>query len=875
MAEMVQKVQEPQDLFTLGGDDVQKRNRELTVARRDFTERVETAIARKDPAEPKKGEAFRYRTKKEKADALEAILNDAESWKNDPTMCMQVFSACRELGLADKMIGVYENAGNEEFRTAPMVREQLAGAYVRKAKANAGNADEAAKDLAEASKICTALIDGKEASSVSYAVLSQCQKPAEAKETLEKGFKEKLDPFIGLQAVQANLRSGSEADKAHAQELAKVVYLSALRDGAEETTDFYTLSAALQTAVIANEKPETIEHFTNRIAKSVEHPWELEELKRNMTALEKAGINVDAAKTVQGKIGEFEKKNEAVAGKEESGLVVLSEKDSRTIGNDSKLEALHNHSYNYRGCGSDFRGVSRVGGNMEFGGQLPSHTVSAKDLELFTGLVNSSPEALGLSAEDLSGIKEAGKIDMKKPLADIRDPKLFMQVTDKFVRKTFMTENYAGSGLHLEDNALEKGDDGKSVYDRTVIGKLETCGKESNIRGMDPAEQQKEKKYVDTRTNIAAIFAMGMGDCRHHAQAKQIMFDMYQRQQMNECLSKMVDTIDRGETVDIQDENGPAKDFYKVLDTELRTSDIKVMLPVEMKQERWDDGSMHDMMYQPALTKDGKFAIDSGFDAKAYQSSVRDGNGSEHLHCLEEHTFCWLIEKNRQGGLEAFSLRDAFYQTEGKMYQWGQKDIDLSAIHTDGGKLEIDAGIVTGDKSNTGEAFPVYLRPAGYNSGKRDQKVMSSTGRDICMVGIEVAGFDTTESFIGLIRAGKEKTDALNVMQADGKAVVAKQAVDAARKSALRAEKAGDHKTASKQQDIANDKESAFRKDKKAADIKRNAAATRRQMTQAPRQAETSAHKTSFYKDLMKFDKDRQEKGKMTAILTKRNGKQK
>ena len=856
MADIAQTSYEPQDLFTLGGEEVRKQNRELTVARRDFSERVETAIAEKDYSvmqKDKDGNVIvppRVRTKREKLKALNKILQDPEAWKHDPTMCMQVFSACRELGQSASMIQAYESAENDSFKNASMVREQLAGAYAKEG------------DKAKAAEISQELIDSKQASSISYTVLGKCQSPEEAKKTFEKGFKETLDPFVGLQAVQANIRAGGEDDKKHAQELAKVVYLSALRDGAEESTDFYTLSAALQTAIIAGEKSDKIDHFVSRIAKSVEHPWELEELKRNMQALEKAGINPEMTQGIQGQLQNME--NTSVAEvktsgkKQKSGVVAIEATDDRTFGDDEKLTALRKHSYNYRGCGSDFRGVSRVGGNMEFGGQLPSHTVSKKDLELFTGLVNASPEALGMTAEDLKGIKGA---NLEQPLSEIKDPELFMQIADKFIRKTFMTENYTGSGLHLEDNALAKEADGKSIYDRTVVGELETCGKNSNIRGMEKAEQAKEKAFVDTRTNIAAIFALGMGDCRHHAQVKQIMFDMYQRQQMNASLQEMLGEIDQGKTVDIQ--NGQAaQDFYEVLDTELRTSDVKIMLPVIMKQEEWE-GKMYDMMYQPDLTDDGKFAIDHEFDQKSYQASARDGKTQDHLHCLEEHTFCWLTKKDRQGKLESFGLRDAFYQTEGKMYQWGHRDIPLEAIHTDSGKLEIDAGAVAGEKSADGEDFPIYLRPTNYNSGKRDQKVMSSTGRDICMVGIEVSGFDTTESFIGLINAGEKKIDALRVMQADGKAIVAEQAAQAAKGKVA---EATSEEEAKKLQEAAQKKESYAQTQGKIAEIKRSLAEDRRR---SPKDNEpvnvATPSKTPIQKDLMKVDRDLKNKRAIAA----------
>ncbi|MBO4519988.1 MAG: hypothetical protein J5787_02155 [Alphaproteobacteria bacterium] len=786
MADTTAVVQGPRDLFSLGGEEIKEQNRTLTMARCAFTGQIENAVSKKDPG---------ARSKEEKLNALNEILETDKSWLQDPTMCMQLFSAYRDLGQADKMMEVYKKARSVAFRKSPMVHEQLAGALSREAAKGGKMADAYRKS---AVKMCEKLIQNEEASSVSYGVLAQCLaqegKTEEAKKVLDDGFRKTLDPFIGLQAVQANLETGKKEDKKYAKELAKIVYLSALRDGAEESTDFYTLSAALQTACIAGEKPETINHFVDRIAKSVEYPWELDELKRNMASLKDAGINPKIVQEVQSKLDAMELKQEEKNG---GNAVVIGAKDDRTFGDDPKLSALRAHSYNYRGCGTDFRGVTRVGGNMEFGGQLPSHTVSPKDLELFTGLINKTPEELGMTAEDLAGIKG---ISAHQKLADIKDPELFIRVVDKFVRKTFMTENYAGSGLHLEDNALAKGSDGKSFYDRTVIGVEETCGK--TTRGATPDE----KAFVDTRTNIAAIFALGMGDCRHHAQVKQIMFDMYQRQQMNASLNGLLEELDSGKELDIQ-KGEKAKEFYDVLDTELRTADVSIMMPVQMNQAIKIDGEWEDVpdgtpgasdaTYKPKL-KDGKLITDPAFDKGEYEAKKGSGD-PDHLHCLEEHTFCWLIKKNREGEMVECGLRDAFYQSEERLYQWAHKDFSADDIHVSkDGKLEISIGDVSGDHTASGEAIPVFLRPTSYNKGKRDQKVTSSTGKDICCVGIEVKGFETTDSFLEMI-LDPNKTEMLHVMSAEGKAVCSEQDASFSKDKAQKAQTNGDTDRATQQ----------------------------------------------------------------------------
>lgn len=116
-----------------------------------------------------------------------------------------------------------------------------------------------------------------------------------------------------------------------------------------------------------------------------------------------------------------------------------------------------------------------------------------------------------------------------------------------------------------------------------------------------------------------------MGDCRHHAQVKQIMFDMWQKQQMNECLSEMYYSAWQGNTVETKGQQ--AQKFFDILDTELRTADVEVRMPVVMKQEekkKWhsdteytilkdENGNpiMVDKLYAPQMTEDGKYLVDT------------------------------------------------------------------------------------------------------------------------------------------------------------------------------------------------------------------------------------------------------------------------
>lgn len=131
---------------------------------------------------------------------------------------------------------------------------------------------------------------------------------------------------------------------------------------------------------------------------------------------------------------------------------------------------------------------------------------------------------------------------------------------------------------------------------------------------------------------------------------------------------------------------------FDILDTELRTADVEVRMPVVMKQEekkKWhsdteytilkdENGNpiMVDKLYAPQMTEDGKYLVDT----------------TQKMHNLEEHTLCWLIKKNRSGELTEFGLRDAFYQD--LHYDWGRQNVDVSKIEVVDGKPEIPAGYI-------------------------------------------------------------------------------------------------------------------------------------------------------------------------------------
>ena len=707
-------------------------NKKRTLEMSAFTEAVDKAMDMSSP----KGQ--KVMSKKEKIAALDQIVAQGLDGLESSQM-MRLFSAYRDLAAFDKMISLYDNSVNEDFKKAPMVREQLAVAYRKLPREN--NSVAKVLDYYKSIAISKDLIREGYGNGVCFENIGRCcryiaNRSAESESSsaqyhqqallkksvqqFETGFLNSLETSVGVQAMHGNIMLGFPE---RAKETAKVVYLAALRDGAEESNDYFCISAALQAACIAGEDRKTIEHLYNQLEKSFSFSWEIGDIQRDMDRIAK----VFPSENIEFVRNSLEKTRQEVIPETlvkqgievKTGLIRFNREHDkqRHMTSDPKLRAVLENSYNYRGCGSTFRGSNRVCGNMAFGGQLPDHAVSRKDLRLFTGLIKMTPDQLGVSLDPESGV------DPNKPLTEIKDPEVFMKLADQLIRKTFSTENFANSGLHMENNAFQKEKNGESLYDATVKSVLRATGKTIG----------EKSKTIDSRTNISAIFALGMGDCRHHAQVKQIMFDMWQKEQMNALLGTMYRTALSNRKIS---SNAPErKEFFGILDTELRSADVQVMLPILMQQGKNDKGETWDLLYKPELTPDGKYIVDP----------------SNAQHSLEEHTLCWLVKRNRNGELTAFGMRDAFYQK--LHYEWGNMDVDVSQIKVnENGKPEIPAGIIPASKSSSGKEIQVCQIPTSYNDGKRDSFIKDSIGRDVCLVGIPLDGFATPSDFLKMIK---------------------------------------------------------------------------------------------------------------------------
>ncbi|MBR3676481.1 MAG: hypothetical protein IKN71_05035 [Alphaproteobacteria bacterium] len=619
---------------------------------------------------------------KDKAERVQALTEFSKSpmvQSASSNQIMGVYVAFRDNGAFQNMIDLYNSTENQDFKEAPMVREFLAVAYNK------------TNDPTKAIKTAYKLIAENAASGDVYGSIGKAcllktktAKNAEEKhhytklsaDAYEAGFMKYMEFYPGINAVYRQIDLGN-LDKA--QKMAQIVYYACEKEGASETKDYWCSTSKLEASCIAGIENKQLEESLQELLAYDVPAWQFETTrdtlkgvneKMHSPVIERIVNEIDAA--LNGKAVERKNENSEQAPKQ------VSVEDS-----------LINNSYSYRGLASNFEGSNTITGNFKFGGQLADHAISRKDIALFTALLDYPMEKLypkGQCPEHLNP---------KRKFKDISDVGEFLTSVDSFIRYHYGTENFVKSGLHLEDNAEIQ----SSIYDNAVDTIIKMSGKEKN-------------KSSDSKTNISALFALGLGDCRHHANVKQIMFDIWQGKQMNDCLKQACKELVDGdphfdETI---------KKFHHLKNVELRTFDLRVNMPIEING-----------LYDAQKNADGK-----------YIPAQKDG-------CLEEHTLNMLLKRDENGHLNDVVICDAFYQNQ---YDWKEHHVNPESIKVDDkGKFHLSGGQVRTDKVEGAAELPITLEPTGY-AGRKDSMTKADTGNSITLIGIPMKDMETPRKFV-------------------------------------------------------------------------------------------------------------------------------
>jgi len=326
-------------------------------------------------------------------------------------------------------------------------------------------------------------------------------------------------------------------------------------------------------------------------------------------------------------------------------------------------------SYNYLSKLSN-----SVPGNFSLGAQLTDHAVTQEDHEIFQYLLSAPlKELLGEEGEYAT-------------LQDISDINIFLSVVDRIVRRFFKTDAWNMEDLEsIEHKRFDK-------YMNNFFSYFGVVTKEDR------------KETVDSVMNISVSLKLGLGDCRHHAQVKQLFFDVWRKTRCNMYIEEIGrQFLAKNPSGVIQN----AQAIEALRGYELRTMDIEVLLPIEMQE--------------------GKPVMYEGYYVKSE---------TQTLVPVEGHTFNILFYLNKEGGGDKIEIRDAFYQ---KKYPW--KNFEISK--NDSLEKGVRAGEILVFNRKTGllEKVDVLFTRAPYPVPQGNYR----TGRDglyVLGMGVEIGNHE-------------------------------------------------------------------------------------------------------------------------------------
>lgn len=513
-----------------------------------------------------------------------------------------------------------------------------------------------------------------------------------------------FDPGYGTKLLRGEIEL-REFDTA--RKTAQTLFLAAMRDGGLEATRLNVKLALLESSIMLFDNSSEINaEFVGAVLESIgSADLSTVDSKRIGAFISKSKMRLDFLKGVL----TAEQKDNF------DHIVESLEKEiahwplSRTVGATApatvavdpaakQLEFLLDKSFSYRGMTSNY-----IDGNFRFGGQLSAHNVNRMDRLNFENLLKAPlRDFLSFSDSRVEKVMtEWIKANPGKEVEDfkslslesITDVDMFMRLVDLFVRRAFRTEELELEDLHS---------DGHKVFDKTTQNLI-------SLMGMSDSAVRKAMK--DSRTSLSVSLALGLGDCRHHAQAKQMLFDTWQRCCVNQLLAEY-----RG-----GGDESLGRQIHDILNLELRTFDVEVHAPVEMKA-----------LYDPVLEE-----LDDG--KKVHVMSDREQK-------IEEHTMNILLKRDDEGRLVEARFADSFYQDH---YHWADGRIDFLE---DGGVLSMAAKDIAVMDMSTGamKEVDVRLAPTAY-AGKRDRY---QPGRmEQMLLGQPVDRFDLSMMMLSRTRA--------------------------------------------------------------------------------------------------------------------------
>jgi hypothetical protein len=189
-------------------------------------------------------------------------------------------------------------------------------------------------------------------------------------------------------------------------------------------------------------------------------------------------------------------------------------------------------------------------------------------------------------------------------------------------------------------------------------------------------------KLGDSRTDLLAIMALGLGDCRPTAWTKQLLFDVWRRDNANKLMRQAFDSATKG---DGKKADSALRRVARMDRKQLRVMTARIDAPMKKKNRN--------ELYEWITDAKGR--------------PVRDPKG--RYNPIENHTFNVLVELDKNGLIkDTLRTADAFYQ---KLYPLGNARLRSSDILRGGGFRGGKMGIT----DSKGKGILFHLKPLDYS----------------------------------------------------------------------------------------------------------------------------------------------------------------
>ncbi len=491
----------------------------------------------------------------------------------------------------------------------------------------------------------------------------------------EKAFTLSLDPRYGSRLLHRQLEAESWEEVA--KETARMIQMASIRDGGMHSRNYAVVQALLESAYVTKDFEKALPQIENNLLQLCT----TEAVTRNvMMSLEDLSKHCSHPR-LESFYEILENHQQSIVENtfdarvtELASMEVQDERNTETI-------AWESVTYDFKGKVSNF-----VPGNFKFSGALPAHNINRHDQKFFS-------ELLKVPLREISNEIPKEILDKYDTLDQIYDTNVILTVIDIILRDRFNTDKWDLERLDSE---------GHKKYDDLTAALIAAAG----VGTLDPKARM---EILDSRTNVSAQLAYGLGDCRQHAQVKQFFFDMWQKNQIDFLLSTADHAMRHGDTELLDDS---LKEFYELSSYSLKIFNCEIHLPVEKEGygPRFVDGHM-------VKNEENKFV-------KA-----------------EPHTLNLLFKYDNTGNINSIRLNDAFYQTT---YPFQDKEIDFK------GRDFRSQGVIAGNVDlldpKTGKLESSPIRMISSKHAKRNVDQYDAGSKTNRIIGLPIQSYSAAEA---------------------------------------------------------------------------------------------------------------------------------